>query len=109
MDVDGRQAGAVVGNFDMLHAPPLDVFRRVAEANNAAHIGIEAFLVLRLQEALADVIIAAGTMEVLCAARGVALGDALPAGVFHLARLARPLAEPRIVIAGAVPQAQSDA
>src|SRR5262245_26998307 len=109
MDVDGRQAGAVVGNFDMLHARPLDVFRRVAEANNAARIGVEAFPALWLQEALADVVVGAGAMQIVRAARGETFGDTLPAGVFHLARLARPLQEPRIVIADAVPQAQPDA
>ena len=91
MDVNCRQARALVGNFDVLHARPLDVFGRVPEAGNAAHIGVEPVLALRLQEALTNMVIGAGAVEVLRATRGEAFGDALPTDVFHLARLARPV------------------
>ena len=54
-------------------------------------------------------VIGAGAVQVLRAARCKAFGDALPANVFHLARLAGPFPEPRIVIADTVLQAQADA
>src|SRR4029079_8354164 len=109
MDIDRRQAGAVIRDFDVLHARPLDVFRRVPEARNATHIGVETFLALRLQKSLANVVVGAGAVQILRAAGGVALGDALAPAVFDRARLARPFAEPGIVVADTVPQAQADA
>src|SRR5262245_22216259 len=108
MDINGRQAGAVVWNFDVVHARPLDVLGGIPEARDAAHIRVEAFLALRLQEALADVVIGAGAMQVLRAACSEPFVDALPSGVFHLARLARPFPKPSIVVAEAVLQAQAD-
>ncbi len=93
----------------MLHARPLDVFGRVPEARNAAHIGVEPLFALRLQETLANMVIGAGAVQILRAARGEAFGDALAAAVFDRARLARPFPEPCIVVADAVLQAQADA
>ena len=103
MDVDRRQAGVAVGNFDMLHARPLDVFGRVAEARNAAHIGVEPLLALRLQEALADMVIGAGAVQILRAARGEAFGDAFAPAVFDRACFTRPFPKPGIVVADTVP------
>src|SRR6187397_1595107 len=107
MDVNRREARAIVRNFDMLHAWPLDVFRRVPEARNATHIGVESLFALRLQETLADVVIGAGAVQILRAAGGKAFGDAFPPGVFDRPRLACPFAEPSIVVADPLLQAQS--
>ena len=93
----------------MLQARPLDVFRRVAETIDAAHIGVVAFLALRLQEALADMIVRAGALQILRAAGRVAFGHALAAAILDAARLARPFAEPGIVVADSVFEAQADA
>ena len=68
MHVNRRQAGAVIGNFNVLDARPLDEFRRVAETIDAPHVGLVALLALGLQEALADVIISAGALQILRAA-----------------------------------------
>ena len=59
------------------------------------------FLALGLQEALADMVIGARTLQILRAADGVAFGDAGAAAVFHVTRLARPFAEPGVVVADA--------
>ena len=101
MHIDRRQTGAVVGNFDVLHARPLDVLGGIAKAIDAALIGVVACLALRLQEALADMIIGAGALQILRAAYRVARGDALAAAVLDGARLARPFAEPGVVVADA--------
>ena len=69
---------------------------------HAAHIGVVAFLALRLQEALADMVIGAGALQILRAARRVAVGDAFAAAVLDGARLARPFAEPGIIVADAL-------
>ena len=108
MDVNRRQAGVAVGDFDMLHARPLDVFGRVPEARNAAHIGVEPLFALRLQETLTNMVIGAGAVEVLRATRGEAFGDAFAPAVFDRARFASPFAKPCIVVADTVPQAQTD-
>src|SRR5450759_3156064 len=65
MHIDRRQAGAVIGNLYVLDARPLDVLGGVAEAVHAAPIGVVAVLALRLQEALADMVIGAGALEIL--------------------------------------------
>src|SRR6476660_685256 len=108
MDINGRKTGAAVGDFDVLHARPLDVFRRVPETRNATHVGVEPLFALRLQEAFADVVIGAGAVQILRAARRKSFGDALASAVFDSARLARPLPKPRIVVADAFLQAQAD-
>ena len=63
-----------------------------------AHVGVVPFLALRLQEALADVVIGAGALQILRAARRMAFGNALAAAVLDGARLARPFAEPGVVV-----------
>ena len=93
----------------MLQARPLDVPGRLAQAVHAAHIGIEPFLALRLQEPLAHVVIGAGALQILRAAQRAAVGDALASAVLDGARLARPFPEPGIVVADAVLQPQPDA
>ena len=108
MDVNRRQAGVAVGNFDMLHARPLDVFGRVPETRNAAHIGVEPLFALRLQETLTNMVIGAGAVEVLRATRGEAFGDAFAPAVFDRACFTNPFPKPCIVVADTVPQAQAD-
>ena len=109
MHVDRRQAGAVIGNFHVLHARPLDVFGRVAKAIDAALVSVVARFTLRLQEALADMIIGAGALQILRAAHRVARGNTLAAAILDGARLARPFAEPGIVVADAIFKPQPDA
>src|SRR4029078_3464071 len=108
MYVDRRQAFPVVGDFEVFHARPPDVFRRVAEARNAAHISIEPLLALRLQKALANMVIGAGAVQILRTARCESFGDAFPPGVSDRARLALQFPNPRIVVADSVLQAQAD-
>ena len=85
----------------MLHARPLDVLGGIAKAVDAALVSVVALLALRLQEALADMIIGAGALQILRAAYRVARGDALAAAILHGARLARPFAEPGVVVTDA--------
>ena len=109
VDVDRRQAGAVIGNFDVLQARPSDVLGRVAQGLHAAHVSVVACLALGLQEALADMIIGAGALEILRAAGDVTLGDPLAAAVLDGARLARPFAKPGVVVADMFFEPQPDA
>ena len=101
MHIDRRQAGAVVGNFHVLHARTLDEFRRVAKAIDAAPVGVVSLFAFGLQEALADMVIGAGALQILRAAQPVTFGDALAAALLDHARLARPFAEPGVIVADA--------
>ena len=109
MHIDCRQAGVAIGNFDVLQARPLDVFRRVAQGLHATHIGVVAFLALGLQKALAHMIIGAGALEILRAAHRMAFGDAFAAAVLDDARLERPFTKPGIIVADAFLEPQPDA
>ena len=109
MHIDGGNARALIGNFDVLQARALDVLSRLAQAVHAAHIGIEPVLALRLQEALADVVIGARALQILCAAQGAPVGDAFATAVLDGAGFACPFPEPGIVVADAVLQPQPDA
>src|SRR6185437_15664523 len=107
--VDRRQTRSFVWDLDMLQARPLDVLGGVSQAVDAAHVRVEPFLALRLQEAFADVIIDAGALEILRAARGMSLGYAFPAAILDRARLARPFPKPSVVVADLLLQSQPDA
>src|SRR6185437_1213197 len=109
MNIDRRQAGAVIGNLDVFQARPPDVRGGIAQAMYAAHVSVVARFALGLQEALADMIIGAGALEILRAAGGVAFGETLAAAVLDGARLARPFAEPGVVVADVFLEAQPDA
>src|SRR3954462_1306944 len=84
------------------------MLRSIAQAGDAAHIGVESFLAFRLQEALAHMVIGAGALEILRAAGGAAIGDALAPAILHGARLARPFAEPSVVVAEMALKPQPD-
>src|SRR4029078_200 len=70
-------------------------------------IGVETRFALRLQEALADVVIGARAMQVLRAARGEPCGDAFATTIFRSTCFTGPFLEPRIIVADAVLQAQA--
>src|SRR3954471_15341804 len=108
MDINRRQAGSLIGYFHMLHPRPLEIFGGVAQTIHTAHIGIEAFLSLGLQETLADVIIGAGALQILRPTSRVTIRDAFAAAILHRSCLARPFAEPSGVVADPVLQAEPD-
>jgi len=99
---------ALVRYLNVLDARPPHELRRVAEAFDAAAIRIEP-LGLRLQEALADVVVVGRAQEIGRGARAPALGEQPAAGCFDRAGLARPFAEPRGVVAQVRAQTQSNA
>ena len=109
MHIDRRQAGALIRTLHVLHTRPLDVVGRIAQAIHPAHIRIEPVLALRLQKALADVIIGAGALQILRTAGLMPIGDALAAAVLYGARFACPLPEPRIVVTDTCLEPKSDA
>src|SRR5450631_289023 len=109
MHIKRRQAGAVIRNLYVLYARPLEVLGGVTKAVDAAPIGVVAVLALRLQEALADMVIGARALQILRAAHRVAFGDTFAATVLDGARLARPLAEPGVVVADDFLEPQPDA
>ena len=73
VNIDCGKARAFMCDFDVLQTWPLDVFGGVAKTSDAAHIGFEPILTLWLQEALADMIVRARALQILCAARRVAI------------------------------------
>ena len=92
----------------MLHARPLDVPGRVAQALNAALVGIQACLALWLQEALADMIVGTGALQILGTAQRVSIVNSLAAARLHRLCFASPLLKPCVIITYAFFESQSD-
>src|SRR5262249_8757265 len=92
----------------MFNARPLEVCRGVPKALHAAHIGIEPFLALRLQEALADVIVGAGAPQVLSPTYPVPIGNSFAAAPLDCTSFPGPFLKPCIVVTDAVFESQSN-
>ncbi len=99
VDEERRQARPLVGDLNRLDARPTRPCGGVAEAVHPATVGGEALGGLRLQEALAHVVVEGSPAEPRRCRDGVTRREALAPALLDGLRGPRPFLEPRAVIA----------
>src|SRR5262249_26559032 len=108
MHQQGGEGGSLERDLDVLYARARGLARGVAEAVHAALVGLQP-LALGLEEALADVVVVRRAEQHPRCCSVSSGGEMLAPGLLDGFALARPLAEPGLVVADVVFQPQPDA